>query len=82
MGDQGGELVDVLVAQGIISRAGTADAGALSRHPPSTSASRGLVESSWFVLASSSLSPPLRGLSASQKEGSAALLWVFQELPC
>lgn len=41
-----------------------------------------LVESSWLVSVSSSLFPPLRGLSASQKEPSTILLWIFQELPC
>lgn len=68
MGDQWGELVDVLVAQGIISHAGTTDAGSLSQHPPNTMAWRGLVESSLFVLARRRLSSPLRGLMPSKRK--------------
>jgi len=55
--------------------------GALAQHLLGAGASGGLVESSRFVLASSSISPPLRGLSAPQMEANAILFWVCLELP-
>lgn len=91
VGDQGGELVDVLVTQGIISHAGPADAGALSLHPASTIASRGLGLCQWvaaFLLHSELWVLPKRKLLQSSSVFSGSCQsepresWRWQEGSC